>query len=91
MFFFESISNNILALSYTTKGVGLNYLDSFFQKFKANSGIQLIKTFNWINLCPNEALNEMKVVQKKILLSDGNSRLKLLKILKKQIDNSTKF
>ncbi len=89
--FFESISNNILALSYTTKGVGLNYLDSFFQKFKANSGIQLIKTFNWINLCPNEALKEMKVVQKKILLSDGNSRLKLLKILKKQIDNSTKF
>ena len=32
--FFESISNNILALSYTTKGVGLNYLDNFFRNLK---------------------------------------------------------
>ena len=75
----------------TTKCGNLIIWKIFFRNLKANTGNQLIKAFNWINFCPNEALKEMKVLQKKILLSDGNSRLKLLKILKKQIDNSTKF
>ena len=84
--FFESISNNIMALSYTSKGINVDYLNNFFRNFKANNDKNFIKKFNFITSNKKKCLAEFKKMKTKIIQNKGKSRLKLLNILEKKIN-----
>ena len=77
--FFESVANNIKAITYSTFVTDVNYIKDFFSSFIASNGSDLIKIYNRIRKNESNIDKTFKDIRQTLGHADGKSISRIAK------------